>query len=117
MCKSIELPLAESAASSELRPGREKEKSAATATPEASPDPRPEEEHLCRIFGPDGVPPSPRPSLQRSEGPSGALAKPVGAGAISGFPDMMAFIHAPLEGASGSKMPETEAKEVVRRIP
>ena len=32
--------------------GREKEKSAATATPEASPDPRPEEVHLCRIFGP-----------------------------------------------------------------
>ncbi|CAE7896455.1 HIR3 [Symbiodinium sp. KB8] len=38
-------------------------------------------------------------------------------GAISGFPDMMAFIYAPLEGASGSKMPETQAKEVVRRIP
>eukprot|EP00439_Symbiodinium_sp_Y106_P038740 s2510_g4.t1 len=116
MCKSIELPLAESAASSELRPGREKEKSAATATPEASPDPRPEEVHLCRIFGPDGVPPSPQPSLNRSEGPSGA-------GAIGDFPDMMAFIHAPVAGASSSKDSKdskdsrAEAKEVLRRIP
>ena len=51
------------------------------------------------------------------------MSSPLASGAIGDFPDMMAFIHAPVAGASSSKDSKdskdsrAEAKEVLRRIP